>query len=108
MLVDPLVFVRESVYCVLNVAVIVRSALIVTAQVNAVSSHDSDPVPDHPAKREPEPTTAVKVTTVLFWNVLLQLDGDVHAIPAGEELSVPLPVPAKVVVKVRELNVADT
>ena len=47
-LVDPFVFVSESVYCVLKVAVIVRSALIVTAHVSAASSQDSEPVPDQP------------------------------------------------------------
>lgn len=65
-LVDPFVFVSESVYCVLKVAVIVRSALIVTAHVSAASSQDSEPVPDQPANRDPAVTTAVNVTTVLF------------------------------------------
>lgn len=105
---DPFVFVRESAYCVLKVAVIVRSALIVTAHVSAASSQDSEPVPDHPANRDPTDATAVNVTTVLFSKVLLQLLGEVQAIPAGDEPNVPLPVPAKFVVSVRELNVAET
>jgi hypothetical protein len=44
----------------------------------------------------------------LFSNVLLQLLGEVQAMPSGEELSVPLPDPANAVVRVRELNVAET
>lgn len=87
---------------------IVRFALIVTAQVNALSSHASEPVPDHPVNREPDAATAVRVTTTLFWKVLLQLLGDAQAIPSGEEFNVPLPVPANAVVSVRELNVAET
>jgi hypothetical protein len=88
--------------------VIVRSALIVTSQVSALSSQDSDPAPDQPVNRDPDAATADSVTTTLFWNVLLQLLGEVQAMPSGEELSVPLPDPANTVVRVRELNVAET
>jgi len=91
-----------------NVAVMVRPALMVTAQVSALSSHDSEPVPDQPVNREPDDAAAVSVTTTLFSNVLLQLLGEVQAMPSGEELSVPLPDPANAVVRVRELNVAET
>ena len=107
-LVEPPTFVTVSVYVGTNVAVIVRSALMVTAHVNALSSHDSEPVPDQPVKREPEAAAAVSVTTTLFSNVLLQLLGEVQAMPSGEEFSVPLPDPANAVVRVRELNVAET
>lgn len=86
----------------------VRSVLIVTIQVRELSSHASDPAPDHPVKRDPEPATAVRVTWVLFSKVVLQLLGDAQAIPLGDELTVPLPVPAKFAVSVRELKVAVT
>ena len=79
-----------------------------TAHVNELARHNSEPVPDQPVKSEPDVAAAVRVTETLFWNVLLQLLGEVQAMPSGEELSVPLPDPANAVVRVRELNVAET
>lgn len=85
-----------------------RSPLMVTAQVEELSSHASEPAPDQPVNREPDVATALSVTTWLFSNVLLQLLGDVQAMPSGDEFNVPLPAPANVVVRVRELKVAVT
>ena len=91
-----------------NVNVIVRFALIVTAQVSALSSQASEPVPDQPVNAEPLVATAVNVTTVPLSKFAVQLFDEEQAMPAGLELTVPLPVPVNAVVSVRALNVAET
>jgi len=107
-LVEPPTFETVSSYAGTKVAVIVRSELIVTAHVSDESSHASEPVPDHPVKVDPLVALAASVTTRLFSKVLLQLLGDEQAIPSGVDATEPLPAPAKLVVRVRELNVAAT
>lgn len=78
----------------LNVAVTDFAALMVTEQV---------PVPEQaplqPAKVEPVPTAAVKVTTVPLAKLALQVPGQV--MPAGLLLTEPDPVPASVTDKVK-------
>jgi hypothetical protein len=75
-----------------NVAVTDCAALIVTEHVPV----PEQPPPDHPVKVEPATGDAVNVTTV----PLLKLAEHVapQLIPAGLEVTVPLPVPAGVTV----------
>ena len=104
----PPLLVTVRVYEVTKVRVIVRLALIVTTHVVDESSQASDPVPDHPVKSEPLAGTAVRVTAVPLSKFALQVLDEEQAIPSGEELTVPLPEPVKLVVSVLALNVAAT
>ena len=76
----------------MNVAVTDRFEFIVTVQV-PVPEH----APDHPANVEPVFGVAVSATTVPAAKLR---QPDPHEVPAGEELTVPLPVPEVVMVKV--------
>ena len=71
---------------VVKVAVTVWAALMVT-------EHEPVPVqaPDQPAKVEPVPAAAVRVTTVPLAKLALQLAPQL--IPAGLLVTVPVPVP---------------
>ena len=74
----------------LNVAVQVVVAVIVTEPVE-------QPVPDQPAKVEPEAGVAVKVTAAPLLKVVEQVLPQL--MPAGELVTVPLPVPALATVR---------
>jgi hypothetical protein len=80
------------VVVVLKVAVTDSAALIVIAQV-PVPLH---PAPLHPANAEPVPAAAVSVTTVPSLKFALHVVPQL--IPAGELVTVPVPVPAFVTV----------
>ncbi|OGB95979.1 MAG: hypothetical protein A2Z31_02025 [candidate division NC10 bacterium RBG_16_65_8] len=69
-----------------KVAVTLRARLIVVVQVPVPVQ-----APLQPVKVEPEDAAAVRVTVVPLANALLQ--GLLHAIPPGEEVTVPDPVP---------------
>jgi hypothetical protein len=77
------------VICV-NVAVTDCAPLIVTEHVPV----PEQPPPDHPAKVDPAAGAAVNVTTVP--SVKLAEHVDPQLIPEGLEVTVPLPVPARV------------
>ena len=77
----------------MKVAVTAWFELIVTVQV-PVPEH----APDHPAKAEPAFGVAVSVTTV---PVAKLRQPDPHEVPAGEEPTVPPPVPDVVMVRFR-------
>ena len=79
---------QESV----NVAVTLCAALIVTVQ-GAVPEH---PPPVQPVKRESPFGVAVRVTTVPLVKLALQVLPQL--IPAGLEVTVPVPVPLLVTV----------
>ena len=79
---------------VLNVAATDVDALSVTAQV-PVPEH---PPPDQPANVEPEIATAVRVTAVPVLNVAEHVLPQL--IPAGDDVTVPPPVPALATVSV--------
>ena len=59
----------------------------------------AQPVPDQPAKVEPEAGTAVKATVVPLLKVVEQVLPQL--IPAGELVTVPLPVPPRFTVTVK-------
>ena len=72
----------------LNRAVTERASLIVTTQL---------PVPEHPAPDQPlkaEPTAARAVSVTARPSTYGSLQSLPHEIPAGSELTVPLPLPA--------------
>ena len=77
----------------MNVAVTLVLALTVTVQV-AVPVQ----APDQPAKVEPEEGVAVRVTEVPLLKVAAQVEPQL--IPAGVLVTVPVPVPAGVTVRV--------
>ena len=58
---------------------------------------------DHPAKTDPPAAVAVNVTTVPVLYIAVQ--SAPQLIPAGEEVTVPLPVPALVTVSLKVLRV---
>ena len=94
---------RESA-CSTNVALTVVAAFIVTAHV-PVPLH---PPPDHPAKMELLAEAAVSVTDVpCGYGSVQSLP---QAMPAGEEVTVPAPVPSFATVNVccTSAKVADT
>src|SRR5688572_29393191 len=72
----------------LKVAVTVVAAFIVTLQAPV----PEQPPPLQPAKEDPAAATAVKVTSVPVLYVAEQLEP--QSIPAGLDVTVPLPVPA--------------
>ena len=78
----------------LNVAVAVRTAFRVTTHV-PVPEH----APDQPANAEPDAAAVVKVTTVPEENEALQVEP--QEIPAGELVTVPVPVPLETTVRER-------
>ena len=59
----------------------------------------AQPVPDHPAKVEPEAGVAVKVTAAPLLKVVEQVLPQL--MPAGELVTVPLPVPPRFTVRVK-------
>ena len=79
---------------VLNVAVTDPAAFMATAQV-PVPEH---PEPDQPANVDPPDAAAVRVTTVPLLKLAEHVEGQV--IPAGDDVTVPLPVPFSVTVSV--------
>jgi len=89
---------------VLNVAVAARAAVIETVQVTVVPVH----APLQPAKSELPAAEAVKVTMVPLVNEVEQVAP--QSMPAGELVTVPLPVPALVTVSANDgsENVAVT
>jgi hypothetical protein len=84
------VFVDESV----NVAVTAWATLIVTTHVPV----PEQPPPLHPLKVEDPVAAAVRVTAVLYGKAYEQVEP--QAIPVGLLVTVPLPVPALLTVKV--------
>jgi hypothetical protein len=80
----------------LNVAVTDWAEFIVTAHAPA----PEQPAPLHPTKVEPAAGEAVSVTTVPAVKELPQVLP--QEIPAGLEVTVPVPVPAKLTVSERE------
>jgi hypothetical protein len=77
----------------LKVAVTLVLALTVTVQVVVPVQ-----APDQPAKVEPEEAVAVRVTEVPLLKVAAQVEP--QFIPAGVLVTVPVPVPAGVTVRV--------
>src|SRR5438132_3018393 len=90
--------------CTLNVAVTDRAPLIVTVQV--VSETPSHPL--QPPKVEPPPAVAVSVTTLPLSYVNTHVGPQL--MPPSLEVTVPLPVPPLLTVRVNRctLNVAVT
>src|SRR5712691_12094503 len=80
-------FMTVSVYSATKFAVTFRAALIVTTQLPV----PEQPPPDQPAKREPEPALAVKVTTVPSSYPALQVEPQL--IPPTSEETDPEPEP---------------
>jgi len=100
---DP-AFVTVRVGAVLKVAVTLRAWLMVTWQVLPVPVQE----PLHPAKTDPAEAEAVNVTTVpLAYSAPQAVP---QSMPAGLDVTLPLPVPPFVTVKayVRTLKVAVT
>jgi hypothetical protein len=94
----------ESVWVLgANVAVTVVAALGVTTQA---------PVPVHPPPLQPvksEPASGAAVSVIELPSVTSSLQSDGHAMPAGDELTLPEPVPLSDVVTVYSAkNVAVT
>jgi hypothetical protein len=77
-----------------NVAVTICAAFIVTMHA-PVPAH----APDQPVKAEPAVAACVSVTTVPGGNVAVQVAP--QAMPAGAEVTVPLPLPARVTTRLR-------
>ena len=71
-----------------------------------VTVHVPVPVqaPDHPAKVEPVAAVAFSVTTVPAAKLR---QPEPHEVPEGEEVTVPLPVPNVVMVRVVRVGVLD-
>ena len=94
--VPVLVTERVDVFSV-NVAATVRAVVMLTVQVPVPVQ-----APVHPAKVEPVPAEAARVTLVPPEKLALH---DVpHAIPPGVEVTVPLPVPFLVSASVYEVG----
>lgn len=85
----------------LNVAVTVLSESIVTVQ-EPVPEH---PPPDHPSKVEPDAAVAVRVTVVSVVTDAVQVEP--QSMPEGVEVTVPLPVPLLLMLKVCEAEGVD-
>src|SRR5207244_2717488 len=83
----------------LNVAVTVVAALKVTVQVSV----PEQPPPLQPVKIEPAAGAAVSVTALPLAKLAAQVAPQV--MPAGELVTVPLPVPAGVTVRVKVWSV---
>ena len=79
-----------------NAAATDRAAFIVTTQEVAVPEH----APDHPLKDEPLAGAAESVTELPLAKLAEQFAP--QEIPAGEELTVPLPLPVFEAVSVNE------
>jgi len=97
--------VTDSVYiCTLKVAVTLLASLMVTWQVLAVPVH----APLHPWNVEPALAVAVRVTTVPW--AKLASHAVPQSIPAGLDVTVPLPVPVSPTFSayIPTLNVAVT
>lgn len=91
----------------LNVAVTARAAVMETVHVVA----EPEQAPLHPANTEPDTGAAVNVTEAPLLNA--KLHNVPQLMPAGDEVTVPLPLPARVTVAVNVvvpdvLNVAVT
>ena len=91
----------------LNVAVTARAALIDTVHVVELPEH----APVQPANTEPDAGAAVSVTDTPLLNA--KLHNVPQLMPAGDDVTVPLPLPARVTVAVNvvvpdALNVAVT
>ena len=82
----------------LNVAVTVDSAEIVQVPVPVQFP------PDHPANVEPEAAVAVSTADVPLPNTASQVEP--QSIPAGEETTVPAPLPFFVTVRLKMPNLA--
>jgi hypothetical protein len=91
--VPPLLTVRVYV-CAVNVAVTLRAAVMLTVQVALVPEH----APLQPVKVAPGAGAAVRVTEVPDEYEALQVLP--QAIPLGAEVTVPLPVPLLLRVRV--------
>ena len=76
-----------------NVAVTAFGALMVTWQ-----APEPEHAPLHPVKTDPGAAEAVRVTTVPVGKLALQVGPQL--MPAGEDVTVPLPVPPFVTVRV--------
>ena len=88
---------RVDVFSV-NVAATVRAVVMLTVQVPVPVQ-----APVHPAKVEPVPAEAARVTLVPLEKFALHEVP--HAIPPGVEVTVPLPVPFLVSVRAYEVGV---
>lgn len=84
-----------------NAAVTVLSESIVTAQ-DPVPEH---PPPDHPLKVEPDAAVAVRVTVVPVVTDAVQVEP--QSMPEGVDVTVPLPVPLLLMLKVCEAAGVD-
>ncbi len=76
-----------------NVAVTDRSCVMVTTQVD----EPAHPLPLHPLKNEPDAAVAVSVTLAPLAKVAEQVRP--QSMPAGTLVTVPLPVPVGVTVR---------
>jgi len=92
--VPDLVTVRVYCGCAVNVAVTLVAAVMVTVHV-PVPEH---PPPDHPVNVEPEAAVAVNMTLVP--EVYDSLQSEPQSMPDGLLVTVPLPVPDLVTVRV--------
>jgi len=93
-------FVTESANVVaelLNVAVTARAAVIDTVQA-PVPVH----APDQPANVEPDVAAGVNVTDVPLEKLALQVDPQL--MPAGDEVTVPVPVPDFVTARLNDVT----
>src|SRR3954453_7003310 len=89
-------FVTVTAYCATsNVAVTDAACASVTSHVGFVPVH----APVHPANTEPVPGTAVSVTTV-SGSKSAEHDAVVHVMPAGDDVTVPLPAPLTMMLSV--------
>ena len=75
----------------LKVAVTARAESTLTRQLLA-----PEQAPPQPTKREPVAGLAVSTTLAAASNALVQLSVQLASLPAGEKLTVPAPVPARV------------
>src|SRR5207249_6497507 len=113
MLAGELVIVPLPVPTLLTVSAKVGRLKVAVTVVAAKTETTHDPVPEHPpplqpAKVEPTAGVAVSVAAVLLAKIAAQVAQQV--MPAGEVVTVPLPVPTSLTVsaKVGRLKVAVT
>src|SRR3954462_3106602 len=83
----PLLGTVNGKPCILKIAVTERALAIVTVHV----APDTESHPVHPVKSEPAAGAAVSVTAESLTKVAEQAPG--HWMPAGVEVTVPLPSP---------------
>jgi len=101
----PVLLTASCAVGIVNVAVTVVAEAMTTLQVRLLPEH---PPPDHEVNTEPACGAAVKVTVPPTWKLPLQVAPQL--MPAGDEVTVPEPVPVLVTVSTRVsiLNAAPT